>query len=160
MATQKYIGVPDGVVLCMDTMGVYPKGRFYTSYKREPIHFQGSLDLLKKMESFYDWLNYPFPGTNERSFITKKGSRPAARRIMKERERIMKDEELLDMHGDLGTFIIRVQHRQNASWQGRITWVEKDKTLSFRSVWEMMKMIEGAMEDFKTEEEENMPEWE
>lgn len=49
----------------------------------------------------------------------------------------MSDEELLNKHGDLGTFIIRVQHRQNSSWQGRITWMDEDKTVYFRSMWEL-----------------------
>ena len=57
----------------------------------------------------------------------------------------MKDEELLSMHGDLGTFIIRVQHRQNSSWQGRITWMEKNRTLYFRSIWEMIKLVAEAL---------------
>ncbi|MBR0473934.1 MAG: hypothetical protein IJJ19_02945 [Erysipelotrichaceae bacterium] len=64
------------------------------------------------------------------------------------------------MHGELGTFIIRVQHRQNSSWQGRITWVEQDKTLYFRSIWEMMKLIDSAMEQFKDQDEDNdTPQW-
>ena len=71
----------------------------------------------------------------------------------------MKDEEILEQHGDLGTFIIRVQHRQNSSWQGRITWVEEDKTLSFRSVWEMMKLIDEEMELAAPKEEEKVPSW-
>ena len=71
----------------------------------------------------------------------------------------MKDKELLDKKGDLGTFIIRVQHRQNSSWQGRITWMEEDKTLSFRSIWEMMKLIDSAMEQYRDEDEEEMPKW-
>ena len=57
----------------------------------------------------------------------------------------MRDDELLKKHGDLGTFIIRVQHRQNSSWQGRITWMDENKTVYFRSVWEMIKLIEGAL---------------
>ncbi|MBR4462530.1 MAG: hypothetical protein IKS51_08135 [Erysipelotrichaceae bacterium] len=63
------------------------------------------------------------------------------------------------MKGDLGTFIIRVQHRQNSSWQGRITWMEEDKTLSFRSIWEMMKLIDSAMEQYRDDDEDDMPNW-
>ena len=74
--------------------------------------------------------------------------------MKEELTRVMEDEEMLDMHGDLGTFIIRVQHRQNSSWQGRITWVEQDKTLYFRSVWEMMKLIEEALADHKESQED------
>ena len=72
----------------------------------------------------------------------------------------MKDEELLSKHGDLGTFIVRVQHRQNSSWQGRITWMEKDKTINFRSVWEMVKLIESAVESTDTSiDEEERATW-
>ena len=58
----------------------------------------------------------------------------------------MNDEELLNMHGDLGTFIIRVQHRQNSSWQGRITWMDQDKTVYFRSALELIKIIDGTLD--------------
>ena len=65
----------------------------------------------------------------------------------------MKDEELLSRHGELGTFVIRVQHRQNSSWQGRITWLDRDKTVYFRSVWELMKLVDGALDTFCSEED-------
>ena len=66
----------------------------------------------------------------------------------------MSDENLLSKHGDLGTFIVRVQHRQNSSWQGRITWMEENKTICFRSVWEMIKLIESAVDTVSVQEEE------
>ena len=64
----------------------------------------------------------------------------------------MRDKDLLAKHGDLGTFIIHVQHRQNSSWQGRITWMETNKTVSFRSVWEMIKLIAGALDTVSEQE--------
>ena len=69
----------------------------------------------------------------------------------------MRDEELLSRHGDIGTFIVRVQHRQNSSWQGRITWMEQDKTINFRSVWEMIKLIESAVNTVGDPEEQEEP---
>ena len=71
----------------------------------------------------------------------------------------MNDEELLQKHGDLGTFIVRVQHRQNSSWQGRITWMEEDKTVQFRSVWEMIKLIESAVDVVSTQESDGEEKW-
>lgn len=59
----------------------------------------------------------------------------------------MSDDELLKKHGDIGTFIIRVQHRQHSSWQGMVTWVEENRTVSFRSALELIKMIDGAVSD-------------
>ncbi len=71
----------------------------------------------------------------------------------------MSDEELLNKHGDLGTFIIRVQHRQNSSWQGRITWMDEDKTVYFRSMWEMLKLIDSAVGTGGQEESLEEPSW-
>ena len=72
----------------------------------------------------------------------------------------MSDEMLLTKHGEIGTFIVRVQHRQNSSWQGRITWMEEDKTVQFRSVWEMIKLIENAVDSVsKPEDEEEEESW-
>ena len=71
----------------------------------------------------------------------------------------MSDEQLLSKHGDIGTFIVRVQHRQNSSWQGRITWMEEDKTIQFRSVWEMVKLIESAVDIVSKDEDGNEPTW-
>ena len=58
----------------------------------------------------------------------------------------LENPSYLAKHGDIGTFIVRVQHRQNSSWQGRITWMEEDRTIQFRSVWEMIKLIESAVD--------------
>lgn len=72
----------------------------------------------------------------------------------------MGDEQLLRKHGELGTFVVRVQHRQNSSWQGCITWVEKNRTLRFRSVWELLKLIVSAVETVpETDEEEEEFSW-
>ena len=71
----------------------------------------------------------------------------------------MNDEELLSRHGDLGTFIIRVQHRQNSSWQGRITWMDEDKTVYFRSMWEMLKLIDSAVGTGGQDESLDEPSW-
>lgn len=47
--------------------------------------------------------------------------------------------------GEKATFIIQVQFRQNASWQGTITWAEKKKTMRYRSTLEMLKLMDSAL---------------
>ena len=71
----------------------------------------------------------------------------------------MSDDSLLSRHGDVGTFIVRVQHRQNSSWQGRITWMEQDRTVQFRSVWEMMKLMESAVNTVSQSEDVEEATW-
>lgn len=152
--SQKYLGMPNAVVLCVDGFENEVSGRLYHLYQREPVIIRDQTDLLESMDALFDRLRFPFPANNERHFV--KTEENYEREQM---EKVMKDEELLEQHGDLGTFIIRVQHRQNSSWQGRITWVEEDKTLSFRSVWEMMKLIDEAMELASPLPEDTTPSW-
>ena len=155
--SQVYIGTPNGVILCVDQRKQNRiAARYYTSYEAEPKYVESWVQLLFEMERFFDELQFPFPSTNNRSF-----KQLSPKRYHDDRkEKIMKDEELLRMHGDLGSFIIRVQHRQNSSWQGRITWVEKNQTMLFRSVWEMIKLMESALDSVSPPEEpENALTW-
>ncbi len=65
----------------------------------------------------------------------------------------MKEKKRSGRPGDMGTFVVHVQHRQNSSWQGRITWVDENQTVSFRSVWEMIKLMAGAINTVSDSEE-------
>ena len=55
------------------------------------------------------------------------------------------------------SFLIRIVDNQNATWQGNVIWVEKNETQSFRSALELIKMIDGAVEngDSTEKDEEN-----
>ena len=151
--TQWYIGAPNGVVLCINGSNEGDlSGVFYHSYSTESVPFSGIGQMVLRMEKLYDYLRFPYPGTNSRTF----GEEKKLTRMTEERKKIMSDDALLSKHGDIGTFIVRVQHRQNSSWQGRITWMEEDKTVQFRSVWEMIKLIESAVD--LVSEPENAPE--
>lgn len=52
--------------------------------------------------------------------------------------------------GDEATFIINILFRQNSSWQGIIKWVEGKKEESFRSVYEMLMLMDSALESVKS----------
>lgn len=57
-----------------------------------------------------------------------------------------KDGKLSKEHGELGRFVIRVQCRQHNSWQGSVTHLDKNKTLNFRSMLELIKIIDGILD--------------
>lgn len=44
-----------------------------------------------------------------------------------------------------GTFLVQIHHVENATWQGEVVWVEKDKRQKFRSVMELLKLIDSAV---------------
>ena len=46
--------------------------------------------------------------------------------------------------GKLGTFSIQIQYRNNATWQGTVTWIEKNNKEFFRSALELFFLIDSV----------------
>lgn len=46
-----------------------------------------------------------------------------------------------------GTFIVKILDKQNSTWQGTVTWVEENKVQNFRSALELLKLIDGALDE-------------
>jgi len=155
MGNNLYIGAVNGIVICVDSMdsaGFH--GRLYHRYQAEPVLFNSMDSMLMEMERVFDGLNFPRRGDRQRMFIKRNSVQTEYG------ERLMTDEELLEKHGQQQTFIVRVQHRQNNSWQGQITWAEKNIKLNFRSIWEMVHLMEDAIyEDLPPEERPKTERW-
>lgn len=58
------------------------------------------------------------------------------------------------------TFLIRIHFKQNANWQGTIQWLEQDKTVPFRSVLELMYLLNEAVDKSPGEGELDFRSWE
>jgi hypothetical protein len=43
---------------------------------------------------------------------------------------------------DVDTFIITVDHHQNETWQGKIVWGDEHRSERFRSMIEMLRLME------------------
>ena len=157
MGNEIYIGAPDGIVLCVDGLNTRGcRGRIYHAYRKDPVTFDSLGEMLFRMDDFFDELNFPRRGNSVRYF-TEVHNDP----MPKEVKKVMTDQELLDHHGKQDTFIVRVQHRQNNTWQGRITWADRNKTLTFRSIWEMVHLMENAIyEDAQPEDIPQIQSWE
>ena len=48
--------------------------------------------------------------------------------------------------GRLATFTVSVLFRQNTSWQGSVSWLETGREESFRSVLELVLLMNSALE--------------
>ena len=44
------------------------------------------------------------------------------------------------------TFVVHVMYRHHSTWQGDIFWVERQEKVFFRSVLEMLKLIDNALD--------------
>lgn len=56
-------------------------------------------------------------------------------------------EEFAFSHGAKGTFMVRVYYCQNASWQGTVQWMDEGKTQNFRSMLELIHLMNDALGD-------------
>ena len=109
------------------------KGRFYNIYHKQGQRFDSLMQFLLKMEQMLDHMNYPQSFTSRRTFV--KSPDPAAAGPPAGEAG----------HGFLATFEIRILFRQNASWQGSLTWLEGEQEQSFRSVLELALLIDSAL---------------
>ena len=116
--------------------------------------FDGANGIVSILENACARDMAPFPSTRDRHFV----ERPAADRIRrtapapggratKNRRRFMKEIQESGPRGDIGSFLVCVQHRENGSFQGRVTWMEKGLTVQFRSALELAKLIDDAVRD-------------
>ena len=121
------------------------KGKVYSQYYDREVAFADLCGMITAMESLYDTLSFPQASYRCRSFKKAKGSK-----TLSENEGM----ELMVQNpqaNDKATFIIHVQFRQNATWQGTIQWVDEKKEQHFRSTLEMMKLMVGALADEDTQ---------
>lgn len=56
-------------------------------------------------------------------------------------EKAVENEKVAAHSGKLETFLIHVQYRQNATWQGELFWKEKEKIRKFHSALEFLRLI-------------------
>lgn len=47
-------------------------------------------------------------------------------------------------HDNKNTFVIQLLNTQHQTWQGTVTWLEAKRTQPFRSLLEMLKLMDSA----------------
>lgn len=133
---------PRKTCVCIDS---YDKcilqGRFYNIHCEGSTPFQSTVEFLSRMEEMLNGAAAPKAYTVSRDF----GSRhpPPAE--------CWQEADLL--HGKRATFVIRIVFRQNTSWQGVVTWLEGNRSQCFRSVLELILLMDSALRSEGREEE-------
>ena len=122
-------------VVCVDSYDEHVlRGRLYNPHRPEGIAFRSVMEFLLRMEDLLDDMHFPQSFSAVRSFGVPP-ERTAASPPAAERQ-----------EGQRATFAVRVLFRQNASWQGSLTWLEEGKEESFRSVLELLLLMHSALD--------------
>ena len=107
-------------------------GRFYNPYLDTGQEFSNLMQFLQEMEQTLDAMAFPQSYTAIRTFAPS----PRAPTGLPETE---------CQAGRLATFNLRIIFRQNASWQGSISWLEGRQEQSFRSALELIFLMDNAL---------------
>ena len=120
-------------IVCVDSYedGV-PMGRFYNPYDPQGETFYGMTRFLSRMSDLLDNMDFPRSFTGARSFMAapmEPGKQP---------------EESIQ-EGKVATFSLKILFRQNSSWQGAVSWMEGGRSQNFRSVLELIFLMDSAL---------------
>ena len=108
------------------------KGRIYNPYLSAPVHFSSAIEMVKEIEKLLDDMKFP------QAFHSMRRFEPGLLDLQEE-------PETENENGKVGTFRIRIMFRQNSSWQGNITWLDGKMEESFRSVLELLILMDSAL---------------
>lgn len=45
------------------------------------------------------------------------------------------------------TFIVKILNQQNATWQGEVVWLDNNEKRLFRSMLELIKLVDGVLNE-------------
>jgi hypothetical protein len=135
--------MPGNILVCVDEhKGRDISGRIYYPGGEDPLRFTEMGRLLIGIDQVLDNMHYPESSTSCRSFQknVKDPKNPKERAAMQKKLDTLKK-------GEKGTFVVQVQYRQHATWQGKVLWAEKNETKQFRSALELLKLIDSALDE-------------
>ena len=112
------------------------RGRIFNPYISGAEPFSSLMQMLLKTDALLDEMHFP------QSYAIKREFSPVWREPVG-------GQELGSQRGELATFAVRVLFRQNASWQGSVTWLENGQEMSFRSALELLFLMHSALKSEK-----------
>ena len=134
--------IPDslrhGTIFIDDYTDKVPTGRLWYGHFQQEERFHGLMQLLILLEKTLQELEFPGAYMQPRSF-SRAGPQPVEMAAATEQERALTP-------GGLASFRIKVIFRQNASWQGSLSWLEGGQEQAFRSVLELAMLLDSALE--------------
>ena len=121
------------------------EGRLLQPFDHAYGYYKGAADMILQMNRLYDLWNYPQTSLRMRTFASEQPKRQ--KMDIRKYSIHARVEEMQEERGKEGTFIVQVQYRQNATWQGQVIWAEENRKEHFRSALELIKLIDSAMDE-------------
>ena len=148
--------LPNLVCLCIDrNQDGEIGGKIYNRYSKEPEEFDNVVQMIRNLENFYNRISVPQSSMQLRGFTKEE---IICNQEQEEFREFLDEDFLLDRKGIYATFLVAVRFRQNATWQGEIYWMEKKKEEKFKSVLELLILIDNIL-FMKDKEKSSREKW-
>lgn len=141
------------------------EGILYNEYFQKRVEIHSTAELIRTMECLYDTLAFPKNFMKPRNFLKferKKEmfypEKPSCEKTMIEHKisntpfqmsggadsEYLLNEPIQEIRS-LADFIIHVKFRMNMEWQGEFFWKQKQQKKNFRSILELIKLMDFAL---------------
>lgn len=144
------------ICVCIDdNQNADYQGQMWHQYSDEPLSFSGIYDMIVKADDLFDAWDFPQRSLERREFghdeqkdHRNKGFPKPAPTDELAIDRVSRQSgtrNIQGKRGELGTFIIQVAYRQNATWQGHVVNTGTNQKDDFSSAMELVRIIDRAM---------------
>ena len=118
------------------------------------VYFRDVAEMAALLDNFFDTVRFPQATYTYRRFRPERRRyrQPSSRKNAAGGPKKMNMAEKRTDAAGKASFVVHVQFRQHATWQGSITWVDKGTTQQFRSVLEMIRLMTEAVESQEPQE--------
>ena len=118
------------------------KGTLHNPFFEKDVVFENLMQLITMVERISDSLFYPQKTMQLRQFSENETESA-------EESAVFDFETTADFTDQfpLATFELEIIFRQNASWQGNIVYAEQNLTSSFRSVLELLTLMDSVLSE-------------
>ena len=140
MAGEMILATKASVIIYVDEVeGGVVRGNFQYMALEEERPFSNFGDLILELDCMMDALGEPQSYTERRRWEQphNRRRRPASRAKALGRKTVQRQ-------GRKATFVLYVNVRRNATWQGELTWIEEKRSVIFRSALELLHLLESA----------------
>ena len=135
MKAQMFCDPAKMYVVCVDSYNdKILEGRIYNVLRDSSVPFKSAVDMLVKLEMLLDEAKLVQSYSVKRVFAPNMASGSLVQAGSVE-------------DGKLATFSLKILFRQNASWQGSVLWCDKNSEESFRSVLELLMLMDNALSE-------------
>lgn len=116
------------------------QGMLSNPYFPSSIPFRNAMQFVLLLEHLLDSIGFP-----QRVMDLRSAFPLASADTLLIKQADMLTHSLLKGHSPVASFEIEIIFRQNASWQGSLTWIEENSVFSFRSALELLLLLDNIL---------------